>query len=119
MSYVDGFVIAVPKQRLDEYKKMALKSSEVWRDHGALSYTETVAEDVPYGEVTSFPRAVMAKDDETVVFAWITYKSRQHRDEVNKKAMADARLKDYADPKTLPFDGKRRCWGGFETFVER
>jgi uncharacterized protein YbaA (DUF1428 family) len=118
MSYVDGFVVAVPKKRLDEYKTMARKAADVWREYGALSFVETVADDVPYGELTSFPRAVMAKDDETVVFSWITYKSRAHRDEVNKKVMADPRIKDDMDPKTMPFDAKRMIMGGFETMIE-
>jgi uncharacterized protein YbaA (DUF1428 family) len=116
MSYVDGFVVPVPKKRLDEYKKMARKAADVWREYGALSFVETVADDVPYGQTTSFPRAVMAKDDETVVFSWITYKSRAHRDEVNKKVMADPRMD--MDPKAMPFDGKRMIMGGFETMIE-
>ena len=118
MTYVDGFVLAVPKGRLDDYKKLAKLASEVWRDHGALSYVEAVAEDVPFGQLTSFPRAVMCKDDETVIFSWITYKSRQHRDQVNEKVMADARLKDHMSPEAMPFDGKRMIFGGFEAMIE-
>jgi uncharacterized protein YbaA (DUF1428 family) len=76
MPYVDGFVVAVPKNKLDDYRKLAREMGGVWREHGALAFVESVADDVPYGELTSFPRAVMRKDDETVVFSWITYKSR-------------------------------------------
>lgn len=117
MPYVDGFIVAVPKDKLDDYKALAGRAAEVWTDYGALSYMEAVADDVPYGELTSFPRAVMAKEDEVVVFAWITYPSRQARDEINAKAMADPRLGcSFND---MPFDGKRMIYGGFEIFVER
>ncbi len=118
MAYVDGFVLAVPKQNLERYKAMARLASEVWLEHGALSYVESVADDVPYGEVTSFPRAVQAKDDELVIFSWATYKDRASRDEVMKKVMADPRMKEQEDMKDV-FDGKRMFWGGFEAFIER
>jgi len=115
MPYVDGFVLAVPKARLDAYKEMARLGGEVWMEHGALSYVECIADDVPYGELTSFPRAVQAKEDEIVVFAWITYESRQARDEINRKVMADPRLSHtHTD---MPFDGKRMIFGGFESFI--
>jgi uncharacterized protein YbaA (DUF1428 family) len=116
MPYVDGFLLAVPKSRLEDYKKLARIASEVWKEHGALSYVESIADDVPYGELTSFPRAVQAKDDEIVVFAWITYESRQQRDAINAKVMADPRLK--CDPNDMPFDGKRMIFGGFQSFVD-
>ncbi|SFO05527.1 Uncharacterized conserved protein YbaA, DUF1428 family [Mesorhizobium sp. NFR06] len=116
MSYVDGFVLAVPKANLDAYKKMAETAGAVWMEHGALAYVECVGDDVPYGELTSFPRAVQAKDDETVVFAWVVYESRQSRDAVMAKVMADPRLKP--DWETMPFDGKRMIFGGFQPFVE-
>lgn len=115
MSYVDGFVLAVPKDKLDAYKQMARTAGEVWKEHGARDYVECVAEDVPYGELTSFPRAVMAKDNEIVIFSWITYDSRQQRDEVNAKVMADPRLK--ATMSNDVFDGKRMIFGGFETLL--
>jgi len=115
MPYVDGFILAVPKANIEAYKEMARLAGSVWKDHGALSYVECVADDVPYGEVTSFPRAVIAKDDEIVVFAWITYKDRASRDAINAKVMADPRLKHDADGP--PFDGKRMIFGGFESFV--
>ncbi|NGO53990.1 DUF1428 domain-containing protein [Allomesorhizobium camelthorni] len=117
MPYVDGFVLAVQTDRLDEYKKIAKTAGEVWMDHGALSYVECIADDVPNGELTSFPRAVQQKDGESVVFSWITYKSREHRDAVNEKAMADPRL-DQMDMSKAPFDGKRMIYGGFQTLLE-
>jgi uncharacterized protein YbaA (DUF1428 family) len=116
MSYVDGFLLAVPKANLDEYKKMATLGRDVWMEHGALGYLESVADDVPYGELTSFPRAVIAKEDETTVFAYIVYKDRAHRDEVNKKVMADPRMT--WDMAKSPFDGKRMIYGGFAGIVE-
>jgi uncharacterized protein YbaA (DUF1428 family) len=116
MSYVDGFVVVVPKERIEDYKAMARRAGEVWKEHGALAFVECVGDDVPYGELTSFPRAVQAKDDEVVVFSWIVYESREQRDAVNAKVMADPRLK--ADMTDMPFDGKRMIYGGFKTFLE-
>jgi uncharacterized protein YbaA (DUF1428 family) len=116
MSYVDRFVLAVPKPNLDAYKKMAETGGTVWMEHGALAYVECIGDDVPYGEVTSFPRAVQAKDDETVIFSWVVYESRQSRDAVMAKVMADPRLK--GDWSTMPFDGKRMIFGGFQPFME-
>ncbi|GAM98000.1 protein of unknown function DUF1428 [alpha proteobacterium U9-1i] len=116
MSYVDGFVIAVPKAKLGEYKEMARKAGEVWKEYGAVDYVECVGDDTPYGDLTSFPRAVQAKDDETVIFSWITYKSRADRDAINKKVMDDPRIKAGFD--SMPFDGKRMIYGGFEPFLE-
>ena len=116
MTYVDGFVVAVPKQNLEAYKALARKAGEVWKEHGAIAYVECIGDDVPYGKLTSFPRAVQAKDDETVVFSWIVYASRAQRDEINAKVMADPRLK--AEMASMPFDGKRMIYGGFETFLE-
>jgi uncharacterized protein YbaA (DUF1428 family) len=117
MPYVDGFLVAVPKDRVDEYKKVAEQAADLWLEHGALSVMECVADDVPYGEVTSFPRAVQATDDETVFFSWITYDSREKRDEVNKKVMADERMQ--GDMSEMPFDGQRMMFGGFTPLVER
>lgn len=116
MSYVDGFVIAVPKAKIDAYKAMAKLGGEVWMEYGALAYVETLGDDVPYGELTSFPRAVQATDDEIVVFSWIVYRDKASRDEIMAKVMADARLK--SSMTDMPFDGKRMIFGGFETFVE-
>lgn len=115
MSYVDGFIVAVPKAKLGEYKEMAQKAGAMWKEYGALEYHECIADDVPYGELTSFPRAVQAKDDETVMFSWITYKSREDRDAVNAKVMNDPRMKNMTD---MPFDGKRMIYGGFKPLVE-
>jgi len=117
MQYVDGFVLPVPKKNLAAYKAMAKKACRVWLDHGALDYRECVAEDVKPGKITSFPQSVKLKPGETVVFSWITYKSRKHRDRVMEKVMKDPRLADMMDPKTLPFDGKRMFFGGFDTIV--
>ncbi|MEW9836756.1 DUF1428 domain-containing protein [Mesorhizobium marinum] len=116
MAYVDGFVLAVPKARLDEYKDMARRAGTVWLDHGALSYVEAIGDDVPYGELTSFPRAVQARDDEVVVFAWVTYQSRNERDRILKLVMDDERMQ--GDRDTMPFDGKRLIFGGFEAFIQ-
>ncbi|ODT86596.1 DUF1428 family protein [Phenylobacterium sp. SCN 70-31] len=114
MPYVDGFLLAVPKANLDAYRALAELAGKVWMEHGALSYVECLADDVPYGELTSFPRAVQAKDDEIVIFSWITYPDRASRDAINAKVMADPRLKSGDAP---PFDGKRMIYGGFEGFV--
>jgi uncharacterized protein YbaA (DUF1428 family) len=116
MAYVDGFVLAVPKQKIEAYKELARKAGEVWKDHGAKAFVECIADDVPYGELTSFPRAVQAKEDETVVFSWIVYESREQRDAVNAKVMEDPRLKE--DMSNMPFDGKRMIYGGFVPFLE-
>ena len=116
MPYVDGFVLAVPKQNIDAYKALARKAGEVWKEYGALAYVECIGEDVPYGKLTSFPRAVQATDDETVVFSWIIYNSRAQRDEIMGKVMSDPRLKEGMS--SMPFDGKRMIYGGFETFLQ-
>ena len=117
MAYIDGFVVPVPKKNLAKYKAMGRKMGRIWRDHGALSYTETIADDVKPGKVTSFPQSVQLKPDETVVFSYIVYESREDRDRINKKVMEDPRIKDTMDPKKLPFDGQRMFYGGFEEFV--
>ena len=118
MQYVDGFVVPVPKKKMAAYRRMAQKAGKVWRDHGALEYIECVGDDVKPGKHTSFPQSVRLKPGETVVFAYIVYKSRAHRDRVNAKVMKDPRLKSMMDPKALPFDGKRMFWGGFKVMVE-
>ena len=116
--YVDGFVVPVPKKNLAAYRRMARKAGKVWIEHGALQYTECLADDVKPGKRTSFPQSVKLKDDETVIFAWIVYKSRAQRDRVNAKVMADPRLAAMMNPKTMPFDGKRMFFGGFKSLVE-
>jgi uncharacterized protein YbaA (DUF1428 family) len=118
MAYVDGFIVAVPKKNLKAYRSMAKKAGKVWREHGALDYREWVAEDVKVGKLTSFPRSVKLKPGETVVFSWITYKSRAQRDRVNAKVMSDKRLADMMNIKSLPFDAKRMIFGGFESLVQ-
>ena len=115
MAYIDGFVVPVPKAKLEEYRAMARIAAAVWREHGALDYQEWLGDDVKPGKVTSFPQSVQLADDETVVFAWAVYESRAHRDEVNAKVMNDPRMQ--TDPSTWPFDGKRMIFGGFEPLL--
>jgi uncharacterized protein YbaA (DUF1428 family) len=97
---------------------MAKRASKVWLEHGALEYKESVADDVKVGKRTSFPRSVKRKPGETVVFSWIVYKSRAHRDRIMAKVMKDPRLADMMDPKNIPFDGKRMIYGGFQIFID-
>jgi uncharacterized protein YbaA (DUF1428 family) len=118
MAYVDGFVLPVPVKNLRAYRRMAQLAGKVWREHGALDYREFVADDVKVGKWTSFPRSVKLKRGETVVFSWIVYKSRDHRDRVNAKVMKDKRLAKMMDLKSMPFDGKRMIYGGFKILVE-
>ena len=118
MPYVDGFIVAVPKKKLEAYVRLSKKVGKVWREYGALEYREWVAEDVKVGKLTSFPRSVKLKPGETVVFSWITYKSRAQRDRVNARVMADKRLTGMMDTKSLPFDAKRMIYGGFESLVQ-
>jgi uncharacterized protein YbaA (DUF1428 family) len=118
MAYVDSFVVPVPKNNLEAYRQLAAKAGAVWREHGALEYRECVADDVKAGKVTSFPRSVLLKPEETVVITWVLFESRAHRDEVNAKVMSDPRLADMMDPASMPFDGERMFFGGFEMLVE-
>jgi len=118
MSYVDGFIVAVPKKNLAAYRRLAVKAGKVWREHGALDYREWIADDVKVGKLTSFPRSVKLKPGETVIFSWITYKSRAQRDRINAKVIADPRLSSMMDPKAAPFDGKRLIYGGFKRLVK-
>ena len=119
MKYIDGFVLPVPKKNLAAYRRMAQTAGKVWRDHGALEYVECVADDVKPGKLTSFPQSVKLKPGETVIFAYIVYKSRAQRDRINAKVMKDPRLANMMDPKAMPFDAKRMFWGGFKSIVER
>ena len=116
MSYVDGFILAVPRKNLKKYQAIARKAGKVWMESGALEYREWIADDVKPGKWTSFPQSVKQKPNEVVVFAWITYKSRKDRDRINAKVMADPRL--HMDPSKMPFDGKRMIFGGFKAIVE-
>jgi uncharacterized protein YbaA (DUF1428 family) len=117
MSYVDGFVLPVPKKNIAAYKKLARKAGKIWMEYGALEYVECIADDVKPGKLTSFPQAVKLKKDEVVFFSWIVYKSRRQRDQVMKKVMADPRITEGMDPKNMPFDGKRMFFGGFKPVV--
>ncbi|HKE61984.1 MAG TPA: DUF1428 domain-containing protein [Nitrospira sp.] len=118
MKYVDGFVLPVPKKNLKAYARMAQQAGKVWRDHGALDYKECVGDDLKVKMGMPFPRTVKLKAGETLVFSYIVYKSRAHRDRVNAKVMKDPRLKDMGDPKDMPFDVKRMNYGGFKVLVD-
>ncbi len=118
MAYVDGFIIPVPKKKLQAYRRMAVLGGKVWRDHGALDYKECIADDVKVGKRTSFPRSVKLKKNEIVIFSYVVYKSRKHRDTVMAKVMKDPRLATMMDPKSMPFDGKRMIIGGFKVMVD-
>ena len=117
MTYVDGYVLAVPRSSKSEYIRLAELSAAVFKDHGALSVVENWADDVPDGELTSLPMAVKCEEGEDVVFSWIVWPSREVRDVGNKAAMEDSRLQDW-DMSKMPFDGKRMIFGGFTTIVE-
>jgi uncharacterized protein YbaA (DUF1428 family) len=117
MGYVDGFVLPVPRKKLPAYRRLARKAGRIWREHGALEFRECVGDDVKVGKLTSFPRSVKLKPGETVIFSWIAYKSRAHRDRVNAKVMKDPRLAKMMDPKAMPFDGKRMIYGGFKLLI--
>lgn len=117
MAYVDGFIVPIPKRKVAAYRKLARIAAKVWMDHGALGFHECLGDDVPYGKRTSFPRAVKLKGNETVMFSWILFRSRAHRDRVNKKVMADKRF-DKMVAADMPFDGKRMIYGGFKSIVE-
>ena len=117
MGYVDGFVLPVPKQRLPAYRRMAQQAAKIWMEHGALEYRECVGEDLSVKMGVPFPKLARVKPGETVVFAWIVYKSRKHRDQVNAKVMKDPRFAGM-DPASMPFDCKRMGYGGFTIMVE-
>jgi uncharacterized protein YbaA (DUF1428 family) len=115
--YVDGFVLAVPKRNIEAYRRMARMGAKIWLEHGALEFRECVGDDMAVKMGMPFPRMMKIKPNETVVFSWITFKSRAHRDTVNAKVMKDPRLGDM-DPKTMPFDMKRMAYGGFKILVD-
>ena len=116
--YVDGYVIPIPKKHLAHYRRMAQKAGKVWREHGALEYRECVGEDLKTKWGISFPRRIRCKPSETVIFSWIVFKSRAHRDRVNAKVMKDPRIAGMVDDSPMPFDMKRMVYGGFKTLVE-
>jgi uncharacterized protein YbaA (DUF1428 family) len=118
MSYVDGFVVPVPKKKLAAYRRMAKTVGKIWRENGALEYHEYIAVDVKVGKRTSFPRSVKLKRGEVVVFAYVVYRSRAHRDRVMRLSKKDKRHATMMDPKNHPFDGKRMIFGGFKSFIE-
>jgi len=118
MKYVDGYVLPVPKKNLPAYRRMATKAGKVWREHGALEFFECVGDDLKTKMAASFPATIKPKPGETVVFSWIVFKSRAHRDAVNTKVMKDPRLAKMMDMKTMPFDSKRMIYGGFKVMVE-
>lgn len=117
MSYVDGFVLVVPNDRLEEYKTMAESAGKVWMEHGATGFYENAADDMSAPDLLPFPDMIKAKDGETVLFSYITFKDRAHRDAVNKKVMDDPRMKDMCNPENPPFDFKRMAYGGFKSIV--
>ena len=115
--YVDGFVVPIRKKNLAAYRRMAKLGARIWREHGALEYYECVGEDLEVRWGKTFPRQLRLASTETVVFSWIVYKSRAHRDRVNAKVMQDPRMNDPAMQKAMPFDMKRMCFGGFDVLV--
>jgi uncharacterized protein YbaA (DUF1428 family) len=116
--YVDGFVLPVPKKNVEVYRRMAKKAGRIWREHGALEFRECVGDDLNVKGIVPFPRRINSKPGETVMFSWITFKSRAHRDRVNAKVMKDPRLAKMMDPKSMPFDAKRMIYGGFKVLVD-
>jgi uncharacterized protein YbaA (DUF1428 family) len=117
-NYVDGFVIPIPKKNLTAYRGIAKMAGKIWREHGALEFRECVGDDLDTKWGVTFPRLSRVKPGETVVFSWIVYKSRAHRDKVNARVMKDPRLAKMMDPKNQPFDCKRMTYGGFKVLVD-
>ena len=118
MKYVDGYVLPLPKKNMPAYRRMAQMAAKVWRDHGALEYRECVGDDLNVKMGMPFPRMTKLKPGETVIFAWVVFKSRAHRDRVNAKVMKDPRITNSCDPKSMPFDVKRMVYGGFKILVD-
>jgi uncharacterized protein YbaA (DUF1428 family) len=118
MRYVDGYVLPVPKKKLQTYRRMAQKAGKIWRDHGALDYKECAGDDLSAKFGVPFSRQMKVKPGETVVFSYIVFKSRAHRDRVNAKVMNDPRIKNMGDPQSMPFDTKRMVYGGFKVLVD-
>lgn len=116
--YVDGFVIPLPKKNLKAYQTLAKKAAKIWKEHGAVSYFECTGDDMTPGFGLPFPKLAKVKKGETVVFSWIVYKSKKHRDSVNAKVMKDKRVQDMCDPGNMPFDAKRMSYGGFQVLVK-
>ena len=118
MSYVDGYVLPIPKKFIKDYKKIATKAGKIWKEHGALDYKECVGDDLKVKGLTQFTKLQKTKPSETVVFAYVLFKSRKHRDAVNAKVMKDPRLLEMCDASKMPFDVKRMAYGGFNVFVD-
>lgn len=118
MKYVDGFVLPVPKKNVQAYRRMAQKAGKIWREHGALEFRECVGDDLKVKMGLPFPRLSKLKSNETVFFSWIVYKSRAHRDSVNKKVMRDPRMNSMMSLASMPFDPKRMAYGGFKILVD-
>jgi uncharacterized protein YbaA (DUF1428 family) len=118
MRYVDGYVLPVPKKNLQAYRRMAQKGGRIWRDHGALEFRECAGDDLNPKWGVPFPRMIKLRRGETVVFSWVVFKSRAHRDRVNAKVMKDPRLASMMDAKSMPFDMKRMAYGGFKVLVD-
>jgi uncharacterized protein YbaA (DUF1428 family) len=116
--YVDGFVIPLAKDKIDVYRAMAEKACSIWKEYGALEFRECVGDDLEVTDQVSFSDLAGAKPDETVIFSWIVYESRQSRDQINAKVMADARIKEMCDASKSPFDFKRMAYGGFKVLVD-
>lgn len=116
--YVDGFLIPLPKDKVEEYKAIAEKAGRLWMDHGALEYIECIGDDLDQAEMVSFKKSAGASDEETVMFSWIVYESREHRDKVNQAVMNDPRMKEIMEAGCEPFDCKRMAYGGFKTLVK-
>ena len=115
--YIDGFVIPIPKSKIDEYRKVAEVAGKIWKEYGALDYWECLGDDLEVKDMVSFPQLTNIGADETVVFSWIVYESREQRDQINAKIMADPRIKEMCDPDNPPFDCKRMAYGGFRELV--
>lgn len=118
MGYVDGYVLPIPKKKLKVYQRIAAKTGKIWKEHGALEYKECVGDDLNIKGMVPFTKIGKAKSNETIVFAYVEFKSRKHRDAVNAKVMQDPRVHNLCDPKNLPFDMKRMVYGGFNVFVD-
>jgi uncharacterized protein YbaA (DUF1428 family) len=118
MSYVDGFVLPVPRRKVEAYRRMARKAGKIWREHGALEFRECMADDVRPGKRTSFPQSVKLKRGEVVWFSFIVFKSRKDRDRVNARVMKDPRIAGMGDISSMPFDAKRMIYGGFKVMVD-
>lgn len=119
MRYLDGFVVPVPRKNLKAYRALASKAQKIFMEYGALQYVEAIADDVSVKAATNFPRAVKLKKGEVAVFSWIMFKSRAHRDGINRKIMKDPRLTDMMTAKNMPFDMRRMLYGGFKTLIDK